>query len=92
MGPDETPTPTFIPLKMTGVEEWIEGLRRVWADPHATWPHKLMATLTDPGVMLVIFVLVVGIALAVMKLKGHGSGGEVPTTAETSTSAQSTEI
>lgn len=94
---DPTPTPTFIPLKMTGIEEWIEGLKSVWADPHATWPHKLLRTLTDPGVMLVILVLVGVIALIgtklATKLKGsQGDVGDVSTAAETSTSAQSTEI
>ena len=92
---DPTPTPTFIPLKMTGIEEWIESLKSIWADPYATWPHKLLRTLTDPGVILVIFVLVVGFALigtkVATKLKGRGSGDEVSATAETST-PMSTEI
>ena len=96
---DPTPTPTFIPLKMTGIEEWIESLKSIWADPYATWPHKLLRTLTDPGVMLVIFVLVGVIALIGTKIatKLKGSEGDVSTAAETSampttSTSESTEI
>lgn len=90
---DPTPAPTVVPYKMTGVEEWIEDIRKIWADPHASWPHKLMQTLTDPVIMLAIFVLIGVIALVVLKVQGMMAkgGSEVTTTVETPTPT-STEI
>ncbi len=67
---DPTPFGTGAPLKMTGVEEWFDDLRAVWADKNATWPFKLFRTLTNTVIMLAIFVLVGLVALIVMKLKG----------------------
>jgi hypothetical protein len=92
---DPTPAPTVVPYKKTGPEEWMEDIRRIWADPHASWPYKLMQTLTDPVIMLAIFVLIGIIALVVLKVQGMmakgGAGSEVTTTVETPTPT-STEI
>ena len=97
MDPTPTPTPTGIPIIMTSVEQWFVELRRVWADPGLSVGEKIWRTLTDPGVILAIFVLVVVIALIgtklATKLKGRGSGDELSAAAETSTSPpMSTEI
>ena len=87
---DPTPLGTAIPLQITGVEEWFEGLRAVWADKTTSTPVKIQRTLTNGVIMLAIFVLIAAIALIVMKLKGTGCKPCIETT--TTDMPTSTEI
>jgi hypothetical protein len=64
------PNGTGVPIQMTGVEEWFDDLRAVWADKTTSTLVKIQRTLTNTVIMLAIFVLVGLVALIVMKLKG----------------------
>lgn len=86
---DPIPTGTGVPLEMTGVEEWFDGLRRLWADPGLSPGTKLWRTLTNPVVMLAIFLIVAAIAILVMRF---GPSRCKPCNVTTETPSASTEI
>lgn len=88
---EPNPTGTGGPIKMTGVEEWFDDLRAVWADKSTSTLVKIQLTLTNTVIMLAIFVLVGVVALIVMKLRSKCPPCGI-NTAETPTAETSTEI
>jgi hypothetical protein len=87
---EPNPNGTGVPMQMTGVEEWFDDLRAVWADKTTSTLVKIQRTLTNTVIMLAIFVLVGLVALIVMKLKSKCPPCGIETT-ETP-AATSTEI
>jgi lipopolysaccharide export LptBFGC system permease protein LptF len=45
--------------KQTSIENWLDGIKQIWADKQASFLYKMWRTLTNPVILVVLILIAV---------------------------------